>query len=281
VTITATPAEHCIFVRWDDGNTDAVRDIIVTEDVTYTAIFQALPQYEVTVSVAPEGAGTVLGAGSYYAGETVTLTATANEGYYLLGWDYAENTTHDAYLSTAATYTFTMGEADVNLVALFAEMPDTASLIAIVNNSEWGYILINGVRTDHYSGFEGDTVYLEAVAEAGYHFDNWEVPENAVVEGTTVTIVLSEAATNVTCNFAENGVGIDDVEEDNIVIYSENRSIVVRGAEQEIVRVFDVVGRLIDQRTAVGVEETIQMPATGVYLVKIGNRPARRVVVRR
>ncbi len=42
-TLTAQANEGYRFVRWDDGNTTPYRDIIVTADVTVTAIFEAVP----------------------------------------------------------------------------------------------------------------------------------------------------------------------------------------------------------------------------------------------
>ncbi len=40
ITISATPAEHCRFVRWSDGETDATREISIPAELTrYTAIF--------------------------------------------------------------------------------------------------------------------------------------------------------------------------------------------------------------------------------------------------
>ena len=66
-----------------------------------------------------------------------------------------------------------------------------------------------------------------------------------------------------------------------LALNSENNNIVVRGAEQQTIRVFDVVGRLVEQRNNANVEETIPMSNTGIYLVKVGDAAARRVVVRR
>ena len=60
--------------------------------------------------------GTVTGAGTYTHGDTVTLTATANEHYVFVNWTAGKDT-----VSTEATYTFTV-EADVNLVANFQEV---------------------------------------------------------------------------------------------------------------------------------------------------------------
>ncbi len=41
-TLTATPAEGYEFVSWSDNNTDNPRNITVSADATYTAIFQAV-----------------------------------------------------------------------------------------------------------------------------------------------------------------------------------------------------------------------------------------------
>lgn len=42
VTLTATPNPGHAFVKWDDGNTEATRTVVVEGNKTYTAIFQAI-----------------------------------------------------------------------------------------------------------------------------------------------------------------------------------------------------------------------------------------------
>ncbi len=42
-TLTATPKEGYLFVKWQDGNTDNPRTITVTANETYTAYFEAIP----------------------------------------------------------------------------------------------------------------------------------------------------------------------------------------------------------------------------------------------
>ena len=42
-TLTATPKEGYLFVKWQDGNTENPRTITVTADATYTAEFAAIP----------------------------------------------------------------------------------------------------------------------------------------------------------------------------------------------------------------------------------------------
>ena len=42
ITLTATAAEHCRFISWHDGETNPSREITVTDDETYTAIFKRI-----------------------------------------------------------------------------------------------------------------------------------------------------------------------------------------------------------------------------------------------
>ena len=276
VTITATPAQHYYLLQWSDGDTHLTRNITVTHDATYTAIFRALPQHTVTLNAAV--GGTVTGSGVYYEGDLVTISAIPNEYYAFVSW--VDPTNNVIY--TEPTVTFPMSTTDIVLTALFEQVVFEATLDVTVNNIEWGHVLINGERADRYHGHTGDTVTLQAVAHDGYHFDHWDGvhPIDDTEIGETVTIVLTEPATDIQCYFAEN-VSIDDVADDNTIIYTKHNNIVVSGAEQQTIRVFDVVGRLVAQRSNAAVEETIPMPATGVYLVKVGDRPARRVVVRK
>jgi len=60
----------------------------------------------IRVSINPEEAGTVSGAGNYEPQSTVTLTATANEGYTFINW-----TKNDTVVSTEASYSFTVTES--------------------------------------------------------------------------------------------------------------------------------------------------------------------------
>ena len=276
VTITATPAQHYYLMQWSDGDTHLTRTITVTHDATYTATFRARPQHTVIVNASV--GGTVTGSGLYYEDDIVTISATPDEYYAFVSWvDPNQNVVY-----TEPTVTFPMSTTDIVLTALFEQVVFEASLDVTINNLDWGHVLINGERTEHYHGHTGDTITLQAVANEGYHFDHWDGvhPVDDTELGETVTIILTDPATDVQCYFAEN-VSINDVVEDNTIIYTKHNNIVVSGAEQQTIRVFDVVGRLVAQRSNAAVEETIPMPATGVYLVKVGDRPAHRVVVRK
>lgn len=63
--------------------------------------------------------------------------------------------------------------------------------------------------------------------------------------------------------------GIEDADISSVTIYALGGRIVVEGAEGETVRIFDITGRNVRNEAL----------HTGVYIVKIGDRPARKVVV--
>ena len=281
-TITATPNNHCVFVQWNDGDSNAVRNVLVTGNASYTATFAALPQYEVTIDVDPENAGTVTGAGIYYKGETVTLTASPNEGYRFVGWaiDGSVDPFDYIIITHETVYSFIMSETHAHHWTALFEEDVTPAIVTVHYDSYAGNIFINEVETNTYQGFVGDTIVIHAIANSGFRFVNWIGADIENPTSATISYVIRSAETSIDAVF-EQIEGIDDVNNDNITIYSTNNNIIVRGAEQQTIRIFDVVGRLVAQRTNANDEETIAMSNTGVYLVQVGNATPRRVVVRR
>ncbi|MBR0304764.1 MAG: fibronectin type III domain-containing protein [Bacteroidales bacterium] len=120
ITLTATANAGYTFVNWTKGgepvSTNPTCTLTVTEAAAYVANF-SLNSYAVTATVNPAEGGTVTGAGTYFHGDNVTLTATANNGYHFVNW-----TENDAEVSTDASYSFTFTGAR-NLVANFAITP--------------------------------------------------------------------------------------------------------------------------------------------------------------
>ena len=87
VTLRATTtAAHHHFGQWSDGVTDTVRTIIVTSNLSLTAIF-AIDMHQVTLTVNDVTYGYVLGDGQYPYGSTVDVVALPYNGYYFRGWD--------------------------------------------------------------------------------------------------------------------------------------------------------------------------------------------------
>lgn len=112
VTLTATPAEHYVFVNWTKG------EEVVAETAEYTFTVEAdvelVANFKLdshTITATAEN-GTVEGAGTYEHGAEVILTATANEGYEFVKWSNE---------STENPLTITVTE-DVTISAIFQEV---------------------------------------------------------------------------------------------------------------------------------------------------------------
>ena len=70
----------------------------------YTLNF--ISSYEILATIDPEGAGTIVGTGSYVAGSSCTLVAEANDGYQFVNW-----TLDGVEVSTNATFDFTVTQS--------------------------------------------------------------------------------------------------------------------------------------------------------------------------
>lgn len=101
------------------------------------------------------GALTVTEAGTYAYGDTATLTATANTGYYFVNWNDGDtNVTRQVVVSADATYT-----------ATFAVNQYT--LVVVANDNTMGTVTGSGIY--NYNS----TATLTATANTGYHFVGW------------------------------------------------------------------------------------------------------------
>ncbi len=209
-------------------------------------------------------------------GETVTITATPNAGYHLASWHvvipmFGVDTTVDAESEMMHPDTVSMFLDGAVFTANFEANPVGTYTVAVnVNDPAMGHV--DGVPTGAVA--EGTQVTLRAVANQGYVFDGWSDGVTTAERTITVTedIVL-------TANFKRDPSGIDNVEGIDALIYSTDNRIVVKGAENMNVYVYDVNGRCVSKQA--NAPETIEftMQSAGVYLVKVGKAPAKRVVV--
>jgi hypothetical protein len=261
---------------------DHVETLILTVDTN------ADVYYSVAVVVAnTEGllnvGGTVTGAGSYLAGTEVTLTATPDSGYLFDGW-YTRSAMGfgGELIASDSVYTLTL-DSNVVLVAMFERIGSNSALLTVSVDSTMGYVLFNGDRQPFnvYRGTRNETVTLEAVGLAGNCiFKGWvNAMGDTLSRDAIYDYVLDQATSALTAVFVRNE-GIESVDAANVTIFVRENGVVVRGAAEAEVYVFDVVGRMVGHVSAASDEQFIRLPQTGVYLVKVADLPARRVVVR-
>ena len=115
-----------------------------------------------------------------------------------------------------------------------------------------------------------------ATANSGYHFDHWSDGSTSNPYSLTVTDDLDLIGYFVSDGGTE---GIEEVgsQRSEVRVYAVDGKIVVDGAEGETVRVYDVTGRMVQTFT----HSSHQALPAGVYMVNVGQHPARKVVVLR
>ena len=151
-----------------------------------------------------------------------------------------------------------------------------------VNDASMGTITPSGVQTYHV----GETLTVTATPYAGYQLVAWQITidgeTQTVTEDITTTYtdaVIPEVDGAIITAVFQRETGIDDVEAGDFKAYSIDSRIVVKGVENMNVNIYDVTGRVVynEAKAAETVEFTV--PSAGVYMVKAGNAPAKRVVV--
>ncbi len=259
VTIIAVPNNGYHFTRWSDGNTDNPRQIHVSHNATYTAEF-AITYYSVNVSPNDILRGSVQGGGSHYTyGMPATVEATAYSGYVLSQWS------NGAYYNP---YTFAVTE-DVDLVAEFVAVGTMFRIITEVNNAALGHVEGGGMYG------VGEYATLTAVPNDNCWFEHWQ---DGSTDNPRQVYVGCDAT--YTAYFSSPGVGISDAEEPtNISIHTDGGRIIVNGTVDQDVRVYDMMGRMVNEKTGNDGEHCLVVPSAGVYLVKVHGLPARKVVV--
>ena len=131
-----------------------------------------------------------------------------------------------------------------------------------------GYVVGGG------TALNGDTVVICAVGNPGYRFLRWQDNNTDSVR----TIVVRGNAT-YTAYFAET-VGVEDVADgEGVRVWSYDGRIHVVGAEGMDVNVYDILGRRINGKRKVESGKLELAVPAGVYLVRIGDLPARKMVV--
>ena len=202
-TLTATPNENYIFLCWSDGIVSNPRNVTVTGNATYKALFHqnGTPQYTVTVLSNDANLGIVSGSGTYPEGVTIEISATPISGAVFTGWDDG-NTDNPRSVHVTGNLTFT---------AIFSMIP-TYTITVNTDTPLLGSVYGGGT-------YPANTVInIGAVPNPGFFFSGWQDGDMNNPRSVTVT----EDAT-FTASFAAKPVQTYTV----TVYYDENQGFVI------------------------------------------------------
>jgi hypothetical protein len=155
------------------------------------ATLDAAPMASVLAN--PANAGSVTGGGTFAAGSSVTVTATANSGYAFANW-----TENGIVQSISSNYNFTLA-ANRDLVANF-----TANLVTYIVATQ--SLPANAGSVAGGGTFAASSsVTVTATANSGYAFTNWT--ENGTVQSALPNYTFTLAANrNLIANFTATPV---------------------------------------------------------------------------
>ncbi|HEY1061241.1 MAG TPA: ice-binding family protein [Daejeonella sp.] len=202
VTVSAVPAAGYTFLNWtesDNGpavSNSASYQFPMNGNRTLIANFEPIPigQFAVVLSANPTAGGTTIGAGSFDAGSSVTVSARVNAGYTFVDW-----TENGVRVSTSSNIQFTLN-ASRNFVANFRAIP--ASQFAVLLTSSPA----SGGTTDGEGAYAaGTSVTITSVANTGYTFTNWtDLASGAVVSASPNYTFALTANRTLVANFLLN-----------------------------------------------------------------------------
>ena len=199
-TAIATPNSGYHFLRWSNGVTDNPYTFVVTQDTVLYALFEAdvvINYYDINVVSEDETMGTVSGGGTHIEqGQTVTITATPNEGYQFLYWTTADGQVQGAISQWTVT-------KDETLIAHFRVAPpaDAYNLWVCgtqVTGSNSADILGDGVWC-----YDHATRTLSTMKMATYNIENHGFIEDWVTDAGSLTVVFNHLI-DATCTTTDN-----------------------------------------------------------------------------
>lgn len=261
IDISATPNAGAYFTGWDDGNTDNPRSVTVTQNMTYTAIFNTVQTYTITVRPEYVLLGSTYGSGTYPANTVINIGATPNQGFHFAGWQ-------DGNMDNPRQIIVT---EDAEYVASFSENPVQTYTVTVYYDDTQGYILGAGTYT------AGSTASVAAIAADGFVFKKWnddttDNPKEILVDRDIFLAAFFEST------------DVDESEYAHVRLYPNpaNDKIQIEGLEgKHEILVYNAIGALVKATTLDANQEINinELPA-GLYLVRIDGQHAMRFVKR-
>ncbi|MBR6292709.1 MAG: M6 family metalloprotease domain-containing protein [Bacteroidales bacterium] len=272
-TVTAIPATNYHFVYWLSGGDTITANpytFSVTADSTLVACF-AIDSF--TLSLSAIGGGAVSGGGMYAIGSTATITATASDNHHFLYWTSNE----DTITYNPCTFTVT---SDTVFVAHFAI--DSHYVSVLPSDSTIGFAYLFGVNGELLNSALLPHGYLvDIYATPNQNMDGYQCTFLQWSDGNTEhrrLITLTQDTVLVAMFEAQPLEGIPTaIDSFTMAVHADGIEVV--GAAGQVVILCDVMGRTL-WRSVAGQRQFIPVSHAGVYLLRVGDQAARKVVFR-
>lgn len=176
--LQATPLGVYHFIKWTENGVDvsqsATYSFVVETNHDFVAHFHR--EVSIAATVSPEGSGNITGTGTFYDGDPVSLTATANTGWSFVNW-----TENGSVVSTNASLSFT-AEENRNLVANFEMIMHNVSVTANIGAA--------GTVTGGGEYQEGTQATVSAQPNTNFEFVRWTENGTSVSTNANYTFTV-------------------------------------------------------------------------------------------
>ena len=278
-TVGVYPQSGYAFTAWNDGNTSNPRQFTVTSSCQLTATLIQDGGEVVTVH------------------DTVVQTAFVNihDTTWLTQYDTTWLTQYDTIWLTQYDTTW-LTQYDTTWLTqydtVYVDIFDTL----IVSMVDTIVVMDTLTITEYIDVFVHDTSYVDVLIYDTVYQTDTLIFTNTIYDTVTNTVYDTVANTvyDTTILYVYDTLwlydtvyihdtvyvpveGISELSALNVKIYQQEGYVVIEGAEEHYVEVYDVAGRRLESATGYPVK--VPVPTSGLYLVKVDGFPARRIVV--
>ena len=269
ITLSATANSKYHFDHWSDNVTENPRTLTVTCDTTVTAYFVALP------------------VDTLYVHDTTIITDTVIFRYYMYDTTIVNNYQYDTSIYNHFQYdtTLVFDTIIINIYNFDTSIYNTYQYdTTIVNYYYYDTVYVNSYTHDTVNNYLYDTInnyYYDTVIITHTYHDTVLV-NNYIYDTIYLNRYIFDTIYIHDTVFVPSGQeGIGEVDTINAKVYQRDGQIVVEGADGNTVWLYDVNGRVLATKQDDYSSLHFDVPASGTYMIKIGNHPARKVVVLR
>ncbi len=263
VQLVATPAPGYRFRRWSDDNTDAVRTIVLTENITLIASFEEVTTHQITI-METDGGTTMPAAGiySHNNGHLLTVSAHPDENHTFSHWliDGVQTTGNPLLHKVTSAVRISPVFSEIDTPQLYYTLSLSAGEGGSVSVRPW---------LDRY--LAGTTVSIEATPDAGYLFERWSDGDT----NSKRTVVIS-SDTTLTASFYTPPAAMHNALNSNTIRIIEH-TVEVQTTDYTTIYITDLAGRIIacvhNTRYA-----RFAVPAAGVYIVRCGGEATKILI---
>ena len=250
-TLKASPKPGYSFQKWTKDNETVSENPDYTFEVTetshYTAHFYRIG-YVISANASPADGGNVTGSGIYAQGLTITLSATANDGYEFMNW-----TENGIIQCLTAQYEFVVNR-DRTLTANFNSLPVyTISATAGPDGSIDPQGDVQVVK--------GSDVTFTIKPDFGFRIMSVLVDNNNI--GQVDTYTFANVNNNHTISVSFNGWDIEENNTTEIKVYPNpaKEKVFVEGDDLAVVSLYDLLGNCMRRTDC---ETSHEMSLSGV-----------------